>query len=100
MVCKIAMAFGRTVEDVMNDGYFKNHRTYDILSEIEHERLEKQVYAASAPHATDEDRQQFIESLVARQPRMHQPKYSAMPENLKKEIEETSQKFTEEWNSV
>lgn len=73
LVVEVARELGRDVKDVLEDGYFKNHRTWDILNEIKARETFESGIVASVPHLTEEARQEFYNNLEERQPRRKPP---------------------------
>jgi hypothetical protein len=87
VVCEVARSMGRDIEDVLNDGYFKVHRTWDILNELRSRDLFEFSIAMLTPHLNDDARQQHFETLKELQPRRYPPASTfAMPPELAKEF--------------
>ena len=71
MVAELMREYGMTVDAVLNGGYFKAHRLWDILNEIKSQNLFEVAVVTSSPHMTDQGREEFFSSLKERQPRRH-----------------------------
>ena len=71
VVCEVAKSMGRDIEDVLNDGYFKTHRTWDILKELNARDLEALTIAMFGPHLNKEGREAQFEQLKSLQPRRY-----------------------------
>lgn len=93
MVADLMREYGLKVEEIINGGYFKAHRLWDVLNEIKTHNLFEAACAITVPHMNEEGRTQFFESLKERQPRRYPrlaPQYLMPPEvweKFKKDFE-------------
>lgn len=96
--------YGFTPEYILNGGYYKAHRLWNMLLEAKANDLLEQTILASMPHMSEKDRKGMIEHLKRRQPRRHQRTEGGMPPELlakfKENFEENQRKALAKWQTT